>query len=202
MGEYRKTQSAPGCGMAGAVWEGIGKYKAQLGAVWHVRFGHPGACGMAGAAMAGAVWKKYGGCGIGGYRKTQSAPGCGMGKHKAHLGAVWENTQRTRVRYGGCGMGGYRKTQSAPGCGMAGVVWEDLGGMGKHKAHPGAVWQARVRESIEKIWVRCGACGKGGLNKGLVLRTTIPKTQSDTRTKKLFFSFFLSLQSCENPLIK
>ena len=41
----------------------------------------------------------------------------GIGKHKAHLGAVWENTKRipgtvcentkrTRVRYGGCGMGG------------------------------------------------------------------------------------------------
>ena len=44
--------------------------------------------------------------------------GYNIGKHKAHLGAVW-------------------KTQSAPGCGMAGA------GVGEYRKNLGAVWRVR-----------------------------------------------------------
>ena len=68
---------------------------------------------------------------MGGYGKTQSAPGCGL------AGAVYnlnpssrcqspniEGYQQVRDgRCGRCAMGGYGKTQSAPGCGMAGAAY-------------------------------------------------------------------------------
>ena len=34
-------------------------------------------------------------------KKTQSAPRCTMGKLKAHLGALWENTERTQTKLTG-----------------------------------------------------------------------------------------------------
>ena len=97
-------------------------------------------------------------------------------KRKAHLGALWENTKRTRVRHGrgekqrlsGSSallpslelfwfLGLCKKTQCAPGCAI-----------GKHKARPGALWEGEKQRlsgssallpSFEPSWF-LGLCKK------------------------------------------
>ena len=88
-----------------------------------------------------------------------------MGKHKAHLGALWEGEKK---RLSGssamlpsfelfCFLGLRKKTQGAPGCAM-----------GKRKAHPGALWEGEKQRlsgssvllpSFELSWF-LGMCKK------------------------------------------
>ena len=105
-------------------------------------------------------------------KKTQSAPGCAMGKHKAHQrlsgallpsfqlsldcvrkrrahpDALWEKTKRTWVRYGRVRNKGYRVHQR---CCQALSFPGSLVCVRKRIAHPGALW-----ENTQRTWVRYG----------------------------------------------